>query len=836
MKKFFAFLTVTFCALASQAQIVEIPDPVFKAKLLEQYPNVDSNDDGEIQVTEAQAVTSLDFYHCNFENTIGLEAFTNLESLSFGDYCGIATPVDLSALTHLKSLSITKSGLPPVDLSGLSELEVISVGYSSPTFVNLTAAVSLNRMYYYSSSNIGALDLSQCTNLETFSAVSSNGATSINLEGLVNLRKFALTGQNSALTSLDLSDLVNLRQFSLGRSSVSQLDFSNTPLLESLSCYASELTSLDLSNLPLLKSLSCSSNHLTSLDVSNNVNLETLGASDNLLHEIDLTNLHKLYRIYLSNNLFTTIDLSGQTGETPDYAMYDLRQNPNLVSVNLKNGRKDYITANQPFDCPNLVYLCLDEADIQDQQYVLANNWITDIEINTYCNFIPGGAYNTITGVLSLHPDGCSNATAYPMRNTKVNLNDGTNVGIAFTDGNGRYNFYTQDGNFTLMPEIADATFSINPQNTAVTFTDNQNHIETRDFCVSTTTTIENLDISLIPRNAARPGFDAQYELVYRNTGNQIMTGSVALTFDDAVLDLVTASPTPNTQTIGVLNWEYTNLLPFERRSIYLTVNVNSPMETPPVNLGDILHFDASISPIIAGVDNHFALDQIVVGSFDPNDKTCLEGNTMTPEQVGKYLHYLIRFQNSGTAAAENIVVKDMIDTEKFDVNSLELVSSSHPHQTRVFGNKVEFIFEGINLPAESDDEPASHGYVAFKIKTKDHLVVGNDVSNIADIYFDYNFPITTEPAITTVALLAKDTFEDQNVLVSPNPVQNKLHISAKDNITSVSLFDMQGRLIRTAATNDLTVSFDMSGHATGVYFVKIQTKKGVKTQKIIKE
>lgn len=836
MKKLYALLTVAFCTFTTQAQIVTIPDPVFKAKLLDQSPAVDTNGDGEIQLTEAQATTRLDFYHCNFENTIGLETFTNLESLSFGDYCSIATPVNLSTLTHLKSLGITKSGLPPVDLSGLSELEVISVGYSSPTFVNLTAAVSLNRMYYYSSSDIGALDLSHCTNLETFSAVSSGGATSINLEGCVNLKRFSLTGQNSALTSLDLSDLVNLRQFSLGRSSVTELDFSNTPLLESLGVYASELTSLDLSNLPLLKTLNCASNHLTSLDVSNNVNLETLSAYDNQLHEIDLTNLHKLYRINLTNNLFTTIDLSGQTGATPDYPTYDFRQNPNLISINLKNGRKDYITANQPFDCPNLIYLCLDDIDVQDQQYVLANNWITDIEINTYCNFIPGGAYNTITGVLALHPDGCDNATAYPMPNTKININDGTNPGMAFTDSNGRYNFYTQEGNFTLMPEIADATFSINPQNTDVNFADNQNHIETRDFCISTTSAIENLEISLIPTNPARPGFDSQYVLVYRNTGNQVMSGSVDLTFDDAVLDLVSASPAANTQSVGTLNWAYTNLLPFERRKIYLTLNVNSPMEIPAVNNGDVLHFNASISPIIADVDNHFTLDQVVVGSFDPNDKTCLEGDTMTPEQVGKYLHYLIRFQNSGTAAAENIVVKDIIDTEKYEVSSLELVSSSHPHQTRVSGNKVEFIFEGIHLPTESEDEPASHGYVAFKIKTKENLVLGNEVSNIADIYFDYNFPITTEPATTTVALLGKNNFEDRNVAVYPNPVQNKLQISAKDNIQSVQLFDLQGRLIRTATTNNINVTFDMSGHASGIYFVKIHTGKGVKTEKIIKE
>ena len=107
------------------------------------------------------------------------------------------------------------------------------------------------------------------------------------------------------------------------------------------------------------------------------------------------------------------------------------------------------------------------------------------------------------------------------------------------------------------------------------------------------------------------------------------------------------------------------------------------------MNIGDILNFTATISPVSGDetvADNSFILNEVVRGSFDPNDKTCLEGDTMTPEQVGKYLHYLIRFQNSGTAAAENIVVKDIIDTEKYDVNSLELVSSSTSAPNQDFG------------------------------------------------------------------------------------------------------------------------------------------------------
>jgi hypothetical protein len=213
-----------------------------------------------------------------------------------------------------------------------------------------------------------------------------------------------------------------------------------------------------------------------------------------------------------------------------------------------------------------------------------------------------------------------------------------------------------------------------------------------------------------------------------------------------------------------------------------------------------------------------------------------LEGNTILPEKIGDYLHYLIRFQNSGTAPAENIVVKDIIDDTKFDVASLQLTASSHPQVTRITGNKVEFIFENINLPAEQDNEPASHGFIAFKIKTKNTLVLGNTVSNTANIYFDYNFPITTNTTSTTVTALNTNEFENTSVAISPNPTKNYVSISSKDVITSIQLFDVQGRLIETQLKDNETVTFDLSDKNSGIYFLKVSTENGVKVEKVIKD
>jgi hypothetical protein len=154
---------------------------------------------------------------------------------------------------------------------------------------------------------------------------------------------------------------------------------------------------------------------------------------------------------------------------------------------------------------------------------------------------------------------------------------------------------------------------------------------------------------------------------------------------------------------------------------------------------GSILNYNAEIIGLTdeSSYDNVSNLNQTVVNAFDPNDKTCLEGKIVAPDIVGEYVHYQIRFQNTGTANAQNIVVKDMIDVSKFDVSSLVPISGSHNFNTRITNtNQVEFIFENINLPFATGN---NNGYVSFKIKTNPSLAVGDTFSNQVNIYFDYN-------------------------------------------------------------------------------------------------
>jgi uncharacterized repeat protein (TIGR01451 family) len=272
-------------------------------------------------------------------------------------------------------------------------------------------------------------------------------------------------------------------------------------------------------------------------------------------------------------------------------------------------------------------------------------------------------------------------------------------------------------------------------------------------------------------------------------------------------------------------------------REISLSFNVNTPTDSPAVNGGDILNYTTTIigAQDETPTDNTSILNQIVVNSFDPNDKTCLEGTTITPSMVGKYVHYIIRFENTGTASAENIVVKDMIDTTRFDINSLVPQSSSHPFITKISNtNRVEFMFENINLPF---DDANNDGYVVFKIKTKPTLVLGDTFSNTANIYFDYNFPIVTNTYTTTVAALGNQDFEFNSVFsLSPVPTKDRLTISTKQDVvmSSINIYNTLGQLVQVNTNPSDTI--DVSSLKTGSYFIKIVSDKGSATGKFVKE
>lgn len=805
MKKIY-FLVLAFCFFNGlNAQIINIPDANFKATLLSsdttnsiakgeynQSLKIDANNNGEIEVSEALLIKELSFgfFQYNYVSPIsdlkGIENFINLEYLSF-QFLPKVTSVNLNNLSNLKSLSISNCSITSFDVSLLTNLEKLS-----------------------------------CYN---------NQLTSLDIHGLNKLTDLECVNNN--LTSLDASNLLNLHRIDCGYNKLNDIKFTNSLNLGVLICNDNNLTKLDLSesNITLLY---CDNNKLESLNLINS----------------------KLTALQVMNNSLTSLDLSYLYG----YFSLDCSNNPFLKSLNLKNGWLTQVAYNWGLDvygnpvgvgsksyvnfdrCPALEYICDDDFDFTGMKRVIDQYGYKNCSLNSYCSFKPGGTNYSIQGTnkIDITKNGCDPLDiTYP--NLKFSVSGVTGTSNFVSNSTGTYNIPLQLGTYTITPFLENPYyFSISPANAVISFP-TQNRPYYQDFCITPNNgSRTDLEVVILPTNNARPGFDSTYKIIYKNKGNTIQSGTVSLKFDDEILDLVSINPSASSQTINNLSWVFTNLKPFESREITVFLNLNGPTETPAVNIGRILKYTTSITSLAVDetpIDNVFDLNQTVVGSYDPNDKTCLEGSIITPSLIGQYVHYMIRFENTGTYAAQNIVVKDMIDLTKFDISTLIPTSSSHSFVTKISeGNKVEFIFENINLPF---DDASNDGYIAFKIKTKSTLKVGDSFDNEANIYFDYNFPILTNKATSTfkTTLGTPDFVFSNYFTLYPNPVQDVLNIKATQAIElqSLSVYDVLGQIVIAVPNAKSVSTIDVSKLTTGHYFVKVKSDKGSSSMKFIK-
>lgn len=586
--------------------------------------------------------------------------------------------------------------------------------------------------------------------------------------------------------------------------------------------------------------LDCSGNNISDLSVLNSFPyFYTLECSNNNLTNLDLSNFYSITNLYCSYNQLTSLDLSN----TLYTVMNVVASNNNLITLNIKNGTAGvnglYIENN-----PNLNHVCVN--DNQEAFYVSYFQSASttqvgvpaNIAVNSYCNFTPGGNYFTINGTAHFDADsnGCSVLDS-GYANFKVAISNGTTTLTTLTNTGSFYETYVPAGNYTITPQIENSSyFTVTPVSATVDFPTQASPFA-QDFCVTANGIFHDLEVAIVPIGVARPGFDASYKIQYKNKGTQTENANLVFNYNDLVMDYLTVSTNPTSQNTGALNWNLGTLQPFQTGSITVNFNLNTPTESPALNGGDVLPFSSTINGLFTDEtpsDNTFILNQTVVNSYDPNDKTCLEGIVVDQNKIGDYLHYQIRFENTGTYPAQNIVVRDTIDATKFDISTLEMVNASHNCKTKITDDKVEFIFENINLPF---DDATNDGYIVFKIKTKSTLTVGESVSNTASIYFDYNFPIVTNTATSAFQNLSSEDFSSENkVLLYPNPVKNTLFLTSKNNIDSIIIYDIQGRKIQDNIVNSNELRLDTNGLIKGCYFIEIIFQNQKMTKKFIKQ
>lgn len=340
-----------------------------------------------------------------------------------------------------------------------------------------------------------------------------------------------------------------------------------------------------------------------------------------------------------------------------------------------------------------------------------------------------------------------------------------------------------------------------------------------------------------ISATAARPGFDNVLHLVITNLGTEPVDGTVTLDRDADQL-WVAASVAPNSIAgqQAVWNVPVLDVGASWHATITLTTPVGTALGTP---IDHDLNVSANLPDEVPGNDQSSVSD-VVVGSYDPNDKHVVpEELTLSDLLTGEPVVYTIRFQNTGTAPASFVEILDTLNTF-LQWPTVRFVAASHPCTWELRNGILRFRFDPIILPDSVSDEPASHGFVRFGIVPAATLVPGTVVPNRAHIYFDYNEPVVTDPAVFTITLpTAVPDQRTDGMVAFPVPAHDLLWVAipgAPGSIVELDLMDLSGRKLRTMVMPRDHCAVDIRDLSAGTYLLRARSSMEAWTAHFIKE
>ncbi len=400
----------------------------------------------------------------------------------------------------------------------------------------------------------------------------------------------------------------------------------------------------------------------------------------------------------------------------------------------------------------------------------------------------------------------------------------------AYTNSNGGYTRRLTNGSYTMAVDGTGADLYPICPSTTTTDVVVSGGVVNQSFADSSLVALDlKAEIAMGP---ARPGFVQNVLLRAKNLSGQL-SGAVDLVLTiDPQFSFISSEPAPTSVIGNTVSWTGMDPLSgYQRHLVHVHVQV-----PPDIGLlGQPYAHTASISQPLteSTLANNTAIGGgTVQGSYDPNDKTA---RTSTRQSDTEYfigqddgIDYTIRFQNTGTDTAFTVVVRDTL-SEALDIGSFEMGIASHDHTITFLPNRVvEWRFPNILLPDSNVNEPGSHGLIDFRIKPMEPVLPGTVIENTANIYFDFNPPVITEPSVL-VAEFSTGVGEqlEPGITVSPNPVSALLSVSAASPIARLSIVSADGRVVHSGNANADRTAIDATSLKGGAYTVIAELHNG---------
>lgn len=390
--------------------------------------------------------------------------------------------------------------------------------------------------------------------------------------------------------------------------------------------------------------------------------------------------------------------------------------------------------------------------------------------------------------------------------------------------------------------------YSAVPASRSITTTATTQVFAEENFSLCPDSDFHNLQAVLTPFGPPRPGFINSYQICVENVGTNVEDGSLVFDFldDPNATEYVTIVDANGGTIDGTsVTWSFNDLALFQ--PLCFNVEVELSADTP---LG-LLLYTRTLVTAASGItetdlaDNFDNLSQEVVGSFDPNDKTVdIEEIDVMTTSEGTELTYLVRFQNTGTFPATFVELLDTI-SPNLDLSTFKMITASHDYVLSLPEDRVvKWRFDDINLADSTSNEPESHGFVKFSIKTMANLNLSDVVENSAAIFFDFNAPIITNTATTEVVTITNVAAIESAIPFSvyPNPTAGIVYLEytlAQNANCQFALFNVDGKVMQEISRHSSSagthlLSLDLSGYPKGIYYIKFTKEEESRVKKVV--
>jgi len=422
------------------------------------------------------------------------------------------------------------------------------------------------------------------------------------------------------------------------------------------------------------------------------------------------------------------------------------------VLCHLNDGVGGFGTAFQLPPAPDAV-TALGSGDVDgdgDPELFTASS--TYDRLGWYENFF-GSPYR-IAGRVFLDLDGDGLFSPGDTSGAYLAVNTAPYLSTALTDPQGNYVFYLAEGTYDVSAvspgplwELSTGTASYNVTLTSMDPLSTGNDLGFAP--VADTTVLE----PMITLGAGPCGGNIQAWLHVRNAGTRTEQGVLAFAPDPAYV-FQQAVPAPDSTAGGVYYWS------FEQLPVFGEMQITVVLQQPGiVVMGDTL---SSVFPVYRTDGSGLVTDTfsdeatvVLACAYDPNDKLVSPAGhgVLGAVPLGtERLTYTVRFQNTGTAEAYSVMVRDQLDAG-LDLSSFVVLGASH-QLTEVCveqDGEAVFTFQDIMLPDSGADPLGSQGYVKFHINISSSAQHLTTIHNTASIFFDFNPPIITKTTLTTL-------------------------------------------------------------------------------------